>query len=181
MKAFQLYIVVAVCIAGIVLSTSSILSYQKTQNNIPQARITQTQAIEIAEDDLKNRVNSSTKILAVDWYSEGKERYVPFPEFQDKNGTLPLVYVHENGTVSQINDAIPKIGGQCNQAASAYCGFMQPFGLGYKSRLVWGLDILYGTSNADKQASFYAVDAVSGDIVDSFFLRSDAAQKTQKS
>jgi hypothetical protein len=58
---------------------------------------------------------------------------------------------------------------------------MQPFNLDYKNKLVWGLDILYGTSDSDKHPSFYAVDAVSGDVVDSFFLRSEATQKTQKS
>lgn len=144
---------------------------------IPLPKISQTEAIKTVENDLKNHVKNSTKILRIVDDVGDQQKYIPFSEFQTNNKILPLVFVSTNGTLLTINNASLRINGWCNMGTYTYCGYMQPFNLDYKSRLVYGLDIIYGDNDADMQPAFYAVDAVSGEIVDSSFLRSEARGK----
>ena len=144
---------------------------------IPSPKISQTDAIKIIENDLKNRESNSTKILKIVDIIGDRDRYVPFSEFQTNNGIVPLVFVSKNDTLLTINNASLRINYLCNMGTIAYCGYMPPFNLDYKNRLVYGFDIVYGDNDANTEPSFYAVDAVSGDIVDSGFLRNEAREK----
>lgn len=152
---------------------------RNTQNSItiPTARISQAQAIQIVENDLKNRFSDFNGIRSIVY----NDTYIPFSEFLAKNKELPLVYVHPNGTLIPIINGTHTFRGACLVAYGTYCAFLPPFSLDYKSRLMYGLDISYERSSMNRGTpDFYAVDAVSGDIVDSSFLRSEGRSNMNK-
>lgn len=146
-------------------------------SEIPLPKISQKDAVKIIENDLKNRVSNTTKILKIVDVIGDQDKYVPFLEFQTNNKIIPLVFVSNNDTLLTINNASLRINYLCNMGTIAYCGYMPPFNLDYKSHLVYGFDIVYGDNDSNMEPSFYAVDAVSGDIVDSGFLRNEAREK----
>ena len=146
-------------------------------SEIPLPKISQKDAIKIIENDLKNHVSNTTKILKIVDVIGDQDKYIPFSEFQTNNKIVPLVFVSNNDTLLTINNASLRINYLCNMGTIAYCGYMPPFNLDYKSHLVYGFDIVYGNNDSNMEPSFYAVDAVSGDIVDSGFLRNEAREK----
>lgn len=61
--------------------------------------------------------------------------------------------------------------GICTEYRFAYCGYLPLYNFDYGSRLVYGVELLI---DSDEEALIsYMVDAVTGRIVDSTFLRND--------
>ncbi len=81
----------------------------QTYITIPTARISQAQAIQVVENDLKSRFKDAGIGRIV--YND---RYIPFSEFQAKNKELPLVYVHPNGTLIPLINGTHTFRGACN-------------------------------------------------------------------
>lgn len=136
-----------------------------------QSRISQEDAIRIAEVDLKVRLDDFhgiTKIIV-----NNTSDYVPFDEFEEKNLELPLVWVNSNDTLLRVTQDGHENMGQCDSGLTAYCGYLPPFDFSYRGKLVYGVEVV-ASYNEDYGVPFlYIIDAVTGDIVDSTFLRDE--------
>jgi hypothetical protein len=149
------------------------------------AMLSQDDAIRIVENDFMSRQSDYDRITGI--IVNNISGYVRIEEFRDKNLTLPLVYVHPNGTLIQItDDGYESIGG-CNTGLSAYCAYLEPYNFDYKGRLVYGVEVLLSYEDnppeADSGRGFpflYIVDAMNGEILDSTFLREEWYRETQK-
>lgn len=133
---------------------------------VPSSKISQADAIRIADADLAGRLddyNGIRGIIDTSW-----SRYVPMDEFRGSNLKLPLVYVHPNDTLFMITDDGYQNRGVCNSGIYAYCGYLPHFSFNYGSRLVYGVEVLI---ESDEALAMYIIDASNGEIVDSTFLR----------
>jgi hypothetical protein len=134
---------------------------------VPTPRITQDDAIRIADTDMKQKLSDYkgiTGIIDTSW-----SRYVPIDEFEQNNLELPLVYVHPNGSLILVSETGYEIRGLCEgNSRFAYCGYLPDYSFDYGSRLVYGVEV---TIDSDEALAMYMIDATSGKIVDSTFLR----------
>lgn len=150
------------------------------------ANLSPDEAIRIVENDFKNRQSEYDRITGI--IVNNTSGYVRIEEFRKRNLTLPLVYVHPNGTLLRITlDGYEDMGG-CNTGLFAYCGYLEPFNFDYKGGLVYGVEVLLWNMENPPEAEFgrgvpflYIVDANNGEIVDSTFLRDEhiRAQETE--
>ena len=158
------------------LSSATPRSITTVDAILKEPRITQDKAIKIAEDDLKKHVGSDNYkgiILIIVNRTSG---YVPFDKFHSQNLTIPLVYVHHNGSLTDIdrnNKGNTKNLGQCNDGLTAYCSFLPPFNFDYRGRLVYGVEVVASYDDINGIPFLYILDANSGEIVDSTFLRDE--------
>lgn len=130
--------------------------------------VSQDQAFRIVEQDLRERnPQEFEKILLIEY---NRERYVPAEEFHRNNMQLPLIYIHPAGTLVFVNGTDIAPGYYCDSGLYPYCGFAPPFNLNSKGRLIYGVDIVWNSGAPD----IFAVDAVTGEIVDSTSLRKAA-------
>jgi hypothetical protein len=142
---------------------------------IPTAALSQDDAIRIVEDDFRGRQTEYDRITAI--IAHKVDRYVPIKEFRDHNLKLPLVYVHPNGSLLDTTENGYENLGQCDSGRTAYCGFLDPYFFDYRGRLVYGVEVFLGNEQFLEGRGFpflYIVDAKSGEIVDSSFLRVDS-------
>ncbi|GEM_PF-3556655 len=146
---------------------------------IPTADLSQDDAILIVENDFRSRQNEYDRITGI--IAHKADRYVPIEEFKDHNMKLPLVYVHPNGTLFDATANGYENVGQCNSGRTAYCGFLDPYFFDYRGRLVYGVEVLLWDGDNPPEAEsgrgipfLYIVDADSGKIVDSSFLRAES-------
>lgn len=140
---------------------------ERDLGKLGEPKITQKQAISIVEDDLRKRNPDFHEITGIEYNREG---YIPFQEFLSKNLDLPLMYIHPSGTILfVVNNTQPEMGYYCDFAQYPYCGFLPPFNLDSKGRLVYGIDLVWNGG-----IDIYAVDAHTGEIVDSSQLREEA-------
>ena len=142
------------------------------------ANLSQDEAIRIVENDFKNRQSEYDRITGI--VVNNTSGYIRIEEFRERNLTLPLVYVHPNGTLLRITlDGYEDMGG-CNTGLFAYCGYLEPFNFDYKGRLVYGVEVLLSSIDNPPEAEsgrgnpfLYIVEANTGEIVDSTFLRDE--------
>jgi hypothetical protein len=154
------------------------ITYSTTPSIPNSAKLTQDEAIRIVENDFMSRQSDYDRINGI--IVNNTSGYVRIEEFQEKNLTLPLVYVHPNGSLILITDnGYENIGG-CNSGRSAYCAYLDPYYFDYKGRLVYGVEVLLWNQDNPPEAEsgrgfpfLYIVDAMNGEIVDSTFLRSE--------
>jgi hypothetical protein len=138
------------------------------EESIPTARITQDEALRIADSDLAQRLpdyNGIVGIMDPSW-----SRYFPVAEFDEKQLELPVIYVHPNGTLLLVTDSGYEKRGECNSGLPAYCGWYDKYDFDYGSRLVYAVELQVESQHP---LAMYMVDATNGRIVDSSFLRSD--------
>jgi hypothetical protein len=135
---------------------------------IPTARISQQQAIEIVEKDLARNLDDYNGITGI--IDRNGSRYVPIQEFLFYNLELPLVYVHPNNSLLYVAETGYENRGTCNSGLLAYCGYFSKYNFDYGSRLVYGLEMQIDSN--EEVLVMYMVDATTGRIVDSTFLRS---------
>jgi hypothetical protein len=142
-----------------------------------RARIPQEQAIQIADNDLRNHLDDYHGILKI--IVNSTSGYVPIDEIKTKNMTLPIVYVSPSGQLILFNRGIDHSVldqenlGYCNEPLSAYCGFLPHFNFDYRGKVVYGVEVIASYDDAYGVPFLYIVDAVNGDIVDSTFLRDE--------
>lgn len=136
--------------------------------SIPTPRITQEQALQIADADLKQRLSDYKGIVGI--IDTSWERYIPVAEFEENHLDLPLVYVHPNGSLILVTDTTYENKGTCDSGLFAYCGWYDKYNFDYGSRLIYGAEIQI---DSDEALVMYMIDATNGKIVDSTFLRSD--------
>jgi hypothetical protein len=150
-------------------------------------------AIRIVENDLKRVTEEIGSKYGVDYviitgiavdvpkFANYTPSYVPFEEFKEKHMKLPLVYVSSNDTVIHIleNGSSQHIG-QCHTGLLTYCGYRPPFELGYKGRLIYGVEMLVSSDDNMKTPLFYVIDAKNGQIVDSTYVRYEKEQQGLK-
>lgn len=133
---------------------------------IPTPRITQDEAIRIADADLKQRLSDYKGIVSI--IDTGWSRYVPVDEFRTKNLRLPLVYIPPNGSLIFIEDSGYENRGVCDTGLFAYCGWFAKYNFDYGSRLVYGVEVKI---DSDEGLAMYMLDATTGKIVDSTYMR----------
>jgi plastocyanin len=146
-------------------------------NTIPSlARLSQYDAIQIVEKDFKSRQSDYDRINGI--IVNATSGYVKVEEFWFKNLELPLVYTHHNGTLFRITGNAYEDMGECDSGLVAYCGYLAPYNFDYKGRLVYGVEVLLSNEENLPEADYarghpflFIVDANSGEIVDSTFLR----------
>lgn len=141
-------------------------------------RLSQDDVISIIENDFKSRQNDYDRINGI--IVNNTSGYVRIEEFEEKNLKLPLVYIHPNGTHFHVTDMGYENIGECNGGLIAYCGYMPPYNFDYKGKLVYGVEVLLfnedNLPDVDYARGFpflYIVDANTGEIVDSTFLREE--------
>jgi hypothetical protein len=134
-------------------------------------RISQEQAIEIADNDLRKHLDGYHGITHV--IVNNTSGYVPFDEFKSKNMALPVVYVSPEGELILLAPTGYDNLGYCTDALYSYCGFMPHFNFVYEGKLVYGVEVAASYGEAHGVPFFHMVDAVNGEIVDSTFLRSE--------
>lgn len=137
-------------------------------------RISQEEALKIVEDDLRRHYSDFKQIGGIVMESM---TYIPMSEFYSKEMKLPLIYIHPNATLIKIKGGERTVLYKCEQGVYPYCGFLSPFNLNSKGRLIYGLDIYWVSHSNDKIPDIYAVDAITGEVVDSSFLRSESRSK----
>jgi hypothetical protein len=147
-------------------------------------RITQDDAIGIVDNDFKSRQGDHDRINGI--IVNNTSGYVRIEEFREKNLQLPLVYVHPDGTLIRINSGGHENMGACNSGLIAYCAYLEPYNFDYKGRLVYGVEVLLWYEDnvpdvhyAIGEPFLYIVDARTGEIVDSTFLRTERYRETQ--
>ncbi|HEY8140422.1 MAG TPA: hypothetical protein VIE86_05005 [Nitrososphaera sp.] len=146
---------------------------------IPTAALSQDDAIRIVEDDFRSRQSEYDRITTI--IAHKADRYVPINEFRDRNLKLPLIYVHSNGTLFDITESGYENLYQCDRGLTAYCGFLDPYFFDYRGRLVYGVEVHLWHGEVIGARGFpflYIVDATSGEIVDSSFLRSESKARS---
>ena len=150
----------------------SLLYFAATYSNvatIPTPRITQDSAIAMAYTDLVQRLPDFHGIVGI--VDTSWSRYVPIEEFEQNNLQLPLVYIPPNGSLIVITESGYENRGECNTSLSAYCGWYDDkYNFDYSSRLVYGVEVRVDTGSG---LAMYMVDATTGTIVDSTFLRGE--------
>ena len=139
-------------------------------------KLSQYDAIQIVEKDFKIRQSDYDGINGI--VVNATSGYVRIEEFWFKTLELPLVYTHPNGTLFRITGNGYENMGECNSGLIAYCGYLPPYNFDYKGRLLYGIEVLLSSEenlpDVDYARGFpflYIVDANSGEIVDSTFLR----------
>jgi predicted small secreted protein len=135
---------------------------------MPVSRLSQEDAIRIAEADLKGRLSDYGGITGI--VVNNTVGYVPFDEFVSKNLELPLVHVHPDGSLVRMNAGGDRDMGRCDNGLYAYCGYLEPYNFDYKGRLVYGVEVKI---DGGMTLYMYIIDAASGKIVDSTFIRSE--------
>ncbi len=154
------------------------MTYSKAPLNLATPKLSQEDAIRIVESDFKSKQSDYDRINGI--IVNNTSGYVRIEEFRERNLTLPLVYVHPNGTLLRItNDGYGNLG-QCDMGLSAYCAYLPPFNFDYKGRLVYGVEVLLWNIDNPPEAEsgrgfpfLYIIDANNGEIVDSTFLRDE--------
>lgn len=144
-------------------------------------KISSDDAIHIVGNDIlkwnrEHGINFTVTDIAIDVprFSNYSPTYVSYQEFKKQDMKLPLVFVSPNDTIIQIlENHTSKIVGQCHAGLRflTYCGYLAPFELGYKGRLVYGVEMLGLSNDNQKEKRFYVVDAMNGQIVDSTYVR----------
>ena len=72
------------------------------ESTLPTANITQEEALQIADADLKQRLPDYKGIVGI--LDPSWSRYVPVAEFEEHQLDVPLIYVHPNATLLMITD-----------------------------------------------------------------------------
>jgi hypothetical protein len=152
--------------------TKPILFLDDVQNelqDIGKPKISQEQAIALVEDDLRAKYpDEFVKIILMEKPGNG---YIPIEEFMQSKMQVRLIYIHPTGSLVFIDGANIMPGYYCESGVYTYCGFAPPFNLNSKGRLVYGIDFVWNSGQPDA----YAVDSITGEIVDSFSLRREAS------
>ena len=154
------------------------MTYSNEPLNRTTAKLSQGDAIRIVENDFRSKQSDYDRINGI--IVNNTSGYVRIEDFRGRNLTLPLVYVHPNGTLLRMNyDGYEDMGG-CNTGLFAYCGYLEPFNFDYKGGLVYGVEVLLWNTDNPPEAEFgrgvpflYVIDANNGEIVDSTFLRDE--------
>ena len=156
-------IILIVIIGGIF----GIILYQTglEEQTIPKSAVSQSQAIQIVENALKERFSDSTKITRIIGEESSHVHYIPFSTFVTKNQSIPLVYVYSNGTLLTVNNTPDVFRGKCKIDQNVLCGFLPPINLNNEGRLIWIFDICYGNEDGEGTPVMYIVNAASGHIV----------------
>lgn len=148
-------------------------TYSSVDAVVPAAKITQEQAMGIADADLRQRLSDYNGIVGI--LDRSWTRYVPLAEFEQNHMNMPLVYVLPNATLLMVTEEEKDGGGfenkgYCNSGLFAYCGWYDKYKFDYGNRLVYGVKVQIDSQEA---LAMYMIDATDGKIVDSTFLRSD--------
>lgn len=138
---------------------------ERDLERLGEPKITQQQALSIVEDDLRKRDPDFEEIAMILY----KDRMIAIDEFLSKKLDIPLMYIHPSGTIILVNGTQAEMRYYCDSARYTYCGFLPPFNFDSKGRMVYGIDVLWKTGSA-----IYAVDAHTGKIVESSYLRVEA-------
>ncbi|HKU50521.1 MAG TPA: hypothetical protein VJP79_11260 [Nitrososphaera sp.] len=144
------------------------------------ARISQDDAISIVEANLKDwnnhegvvyGINYTIADIAIDVPKTlgGHTTYISISEFEKQEVKLPLVYLSDNGTLILVENGRDTIIRQCINGLDYYCGYLWPFEIDYRESMFYSVQIL--ALAKDKEQLFFWVDANSGEIVDSTFVR----------
>lgn len=161
--------IIVVVLFAVFLSESIVGTF----STYPQ--ISQKQAISIAEKDLQihsfsdNRTQNSIAAITPSLLDE----YRPVSEFLSGELQLPLEYYHQGGTFYEVNSTSHMVIGKWrnDQPAGGFHQYNGKFGpyleLG-KGRLYWILDCV----DARGSPCLYNVDAMTGEILDSTYIRS---------
>jgi hypothetical protein len=146
---------------------------------IPVARITQAEALSIADADLNERLSDYKGIVGI--IDTSWSKYVPVDEFQQNDLKLPLVYIPSNGSLIFVTASGYENHGMCDTGLFAYCGWYAKYNFDYGSRLVYGVELKVDSN--ERTLVMYMVDATNGKIVDSTFLRHEwiRAHSTEES
>jgi hypothetical protein len=169
-------IIIFILVIGVMFALLYVSMTYSVAFVLPTAALSQDDAISTVENDFRSRQTEYDRITAIIAPDEA-DRYVPINEFRDRDLKLPLVYVHPNGTLFDITETGYKNGVQCSSGLTAYCGFLDPYFFDYRVRLVYGVEVLSWNSDVIGARGFpflYIVDATSGKIVDSSFLRHES-------
>lgn len=165
------------------LSVMFILLYISTTYSVSQmiptsAKLSQDEVIRIVENDFRSRQREYDRINGI--IVNDTSGYVKIEEFRARNLTLPLRYVDFSGNQFRITEDGYENIGRCDSGFSAYCGYLEPFNFDYKGRLVYGVEVLLWNMDNPPEAEsgrgfpfLYIVDANTGEIVDSTFLRDE--------
>lgn len=131
-----------------------------TPDVVPQPRITQEQAIEMVRQDLEaNGLGPIRGIMAFRDIDDFENRgYISYSEFQDGEYRVPLAYSNAGGSAVTIwsedsfggDDGIVQ---DCSTSPDAFVCIVSCFSEG---QLFWIIDM---------SSEYYAVDAVSGEII----------------
>ncbi len=131
--------------------------------------IPQEEAFRLVEEDLGKRNPGEFKEVRI--IGNDKQNFVAAEKFHAENMKLPLIFIHTSGTLVFVNDTSLTPGYHCDSGTMPFCGFAEPFNLYSKDRLVYGIDMI-----SNQGPEIYAVDAVSGEIVQSSYLKSEAQE-----
>ncbi|MCI0562537.1 MAG: hypothetical protein MN733_28970 [Nitrososphaera sp.] len=158
-------LVVGMMVALLYLSTT----YSTEITFTTEPRLTQDDAIRIADADLSSRLDDYDGIKGI--IDNEMARYVPFEEFNRENLGLPLIYVHPNGSLIHITANGYRNMGYCSSGLFAYCGYLPPYSFDTTGKLVYAVEV---KTDVDVILFMYIIDAMDGKIVDSTFLRTAA-------
>lgn len=147
-------------------------------------RISTIKAIQIIQDDINkqtrrylgyNQVSVRITDIAINRtkIAQNGLAYVSLEDFNKKNMKLPLVYINPNRTVFLVDESGYRSMGECYTGLSTYCGYLPPYNLHYQNRLLYGAELQVAETGKNKGPEVYAVDAINGEIVDSYWLRND--------
>lgn len=180
------FVLVVVLVFGVMFSAlyyaSSRLSSQQQTNIIPTVpKVSEQQAIQIAENDLKKHpIQGLARNCVCAVVPVFVDKYIPVSEFQSNKAHLPLEYYHPNGTFYEINSTSTyyTIMGKHSLNDDIKSGYYQQYNgkfgvyleLG-KGRLYWILD--GGDNNGIP--FLYDIDAINGEILDSPYIRERTA------
>lgn len=148
---------------------------QSQLEKIGGPKLSQDEALRRVEDDLKSRYPGEFERITHLVYN--RHSYMPIEEFEQRQAQLPLIYIHPSGTLVFVNGTNVEMGYYCESGVYTFCGFAEPFNLDSEGRLVYGIELAWNPGIPDS----YAVDAITGEIVDSGSLRTEARNRNNAS
>lgn len=134
-----------------------------------QPRISEQNAIGLAEENLKRMHHDAHEIRILDGARKG---YIPLASFKDDQH-LPLLFVHQNGTSFAVNrnNGTIALWGTCAQHDSPSCRFLLPFNRDYEGALVYIVGMQWVDANGNELTDTYGVNASTGKIIEPSNLR----------
>lgn len=144
---------------------SNISIPENTGSIMTAPKVSEEQAVNIVGDRLQEKM-AGFKDFSIYVSSKG---YMFYGDLKAEGASVPLVFVHQNGTMFFVNGATKEIIRSCANTEEQVCGYSASFVNETKGKLVYVLDIsISSTKDGCSLPDIFIVNAVDGEIVFSF-------------